>query len=89
MKNELESDPAAANRREQSARKRAAEERRDRVKAALERIPAAEAKKKPDEKHKARVSTTDPEATVMKMPDGGFRPAFTEMVAICFRVASK
>ena len=24
---------------------------------------------------KARVSTTDPQATVMKMPDGGFRPA--------------
>ena len=25
---------------------------------------------------KARVSTTDPEARVMKMPDGGYRPAF-------------
>ncbi len=81
LKNELESDPAAANRREQSARKRAAEERRDRVKAALERIPEAEAKKKRDEKHKARVSTTDPEATVMKMPDGGFRPAFNVQFA--------
>jgi hypothetical protein len=74
LKNELESDPSAASRREQSARKRAAEERRDRVKAALERIPAAEAKKKKDEKHKARVSTTDPEATVMKMGDGGLLP---------------
>ena len=81
LKNELESDPAAASRREQSARKRAAEERRDRVKAALERIPEAEAKKKPDEKHKARVSTTDPEATVMKMGDGGFRPAFNVQFA--------
>ncbi|MCH7685186.1 MAG: IS1182 family transposase [Planctomycetes bacterium] len=81
LKQELESDPAAASRREQSARKRAAEERRDRVKQALERMPEAEAKKKNDEKHKARVSTTDPEATVMKMPDGGFRPAFNVQFA--------
>jgi hypothetical protein len=35
-----------------------------------------EAKKKPQEKHQARASTTDPQATVMKMPDGGFRPAY-------------
>ncbi len=35
-----------------------------------------EAKKRPDEKHEARVSGTDADATVMKMPDGGFRPAF-------------
>jgi hypothetical protein len=32
--------------------------------------------KKADDKEKARVSTTDPEATVMKMADGGFRPAY-------------
>ncbi len=81
LKNELESDPAAASRREQSARNRAAEERRDRVRAALERMPEAEAKKKKDEKEKARVSTTDPEATVMKMGDGGFRPAFNVQFA--------
>jgi len=81
LKNELESDPAAASRREQSARKRAAEERRDRLRAALERMPEAEAKKKKDEKEKARVSTTDPEATVMKMGDGGFRPAFNVQFA--------
>lgn len=81
LKNELESDPSSASRREQSARKRAAEERHDRVKQALERIPEAEAKKKKDEKHKARVSTTDPEATVMKMGDGGFRPAFNVQFA--------
>ena len=34
-----------------------------------------EAKKKAD-KEKARVSTTDPEVTVMKMADGGFCPAY-------------
>ncbi len=72
LKKELESDPAAANRREQSARKRAAEDRRDRVQEALNRMPEAEAKKKPDEQSKARVSTTDPEARVMKMGDGRY-----------------
>lgn len=81
LKKELESDPSAASRREQSARQRAAEERRDRVKQALERLPEAEAKKKPNEKDKARVSTTDPEASVMKMGDGGFRPAFNVQFA--------
>jgi hypothetical protein len=35
-----------------------------------------EAKKKADDKEKARVSTSDAEATVMKMADGGFRPAY-------------
>ena len=39
-------------------------------------MPEMEAKKKADDKEKARVSTTDPEATVMKMADGGFRPAY-------------
>ena len=35
-----------------------------------------QAQKKADEKDKARRSTTDAEARVMKMPDGGFRPAY-------------
>jgi hypothetical protein len=39
-------------------------------------MPELEAKKTADDKEKARVSTTDPEATVMKMADGGFRPAY-------------
>jgi hypothetical protein len=81
LKQELEADPSAASRREQAARKRAAEERCQRVQAALQRMPAAEAKKKKDEKHKARISTTDPDANVMKMPDGGFRPAFNVQFA--------
>lgn len=81
LKNELESDPAAASRREQSARKRAAEERLARVQQALQRMPEAEAKKKKEEKDKARVSTSDPESSVMKMGDGGFRPAFNVQFA--------
>ena len=78
---EQEDDPTASDARQKQARQRAAEERADRVKAALERLPELEAKKKPDEKDKARCSTTDPEATVMKMADGGFHPAYNVQFA--------
>jgi hypothetical protein len=47
----------------------------------LERLPELEAKKKPDEKDKARCSTTDPDATVMKMANGGFNPAYNVQFA--------
>ena len=55
---------------------RHAGERVERVQQALERMPEMEAKIKPDEDKEARVSTTDPQATVMKMADGGYRPAY-------------
>ena len=55
---------------------RHAEERLEHVEQALERMPEMEAKIKPGENKEARVSTTDPTATVMKMADGGFRPAY-------------
>jgi hypothetical protein len=72
----VEEDPAATDRRQKAARCRAARERAERIKAALERLPGLEAKKGPQEKDKARCSTTDACATVMKMADGGFRPAY-------------
>jgi transposase len=59
-----------------AAQQRAATEAIERAQQALARLPEMEAKKEPEEKHKARVSSTDPEATVMKMADGGFRPAY-------------
>ena len=60
-----------------AAQKRAAEEAIARAEQALERMPEMQAKKKEDEeKAKARVSSTDPEATVMKMANGGFNPAY-------------
>lgn len=66
-----------ASRREQGARERAARERQERIERALAELPAVRAAKKTEEKRdQARVSTTDPEARVMKMPDGGYRPAF-------------
>jgi transposase len=76
LRREREDDPKASNDRQKQARRRAAEDRAARIAAALERLPELEAKKKPDEKDKARCSTTDPEATVMKMANGGFNPAY-------------
>ena len=75
LRDEIATDPGEASRRQQKTRERAAREREERICKALERMPEMEAKKKAD-KEKARVSTTDPEATVMKMADGGFRPAY-------------
>jgi transposase len=63
-------------RQQRAAQQRAAEERLERIEQALGRLPEMEAKKTPEEKKAARVSTTDAEATVMKMADGGFRPAY-------------
>jgi transposase len=76
LKEELDDDPSAPSRRHAVARERAAAERAERLRRALERLPELEAKKKAGEKDKARASGTDPEATVMKMADGGYRPAY-------------
>ena len=64
--------------RERAAQERAAKEREDRIDRALKRLPQAQ---KLQGREKARVSTTDPEARVMKMPDGGFRPAYNVQLA--------
>lgn len=78
LKRQVDADPGEDNRRRQAARERAAREREARIQAALDRLPElAEAKQrqgKPAEA--ARASSTDAEATVMKMGDGGFRPAY-------------
>jgi transposase len=61
---------------QQAAAMRHAEGRLERIEQALGRMPEMEAKIKPGDDKEARVSTTDPTATVMKMADGGFRPAY-------------
>jgi len=75
LRKELESDPAASNRRQAAARRRAARERSERIGKALEQLSEIESKKKAADKDKARASTTDADSRVMKMGDGGFRPA--------------
>lgn len=68
--------------REVAARQRAAREREERIKKALEEMPKVrEAKQTEEKKREARASTTDPEARVMKMGDGGFRPAYNMQFA--------
>jgi hypothetical protein len=78
LKRELEADPGARSRRQEAARERAVREREERIEAALARLPElAEIKKRQGKDGgQARASTSDAEATVMKMGDGGFRPAF-------------
>jgi transposase len=73
---ELANDPTVSA-REAAARQRAAKDREERIQKALEELPKArEAKKTQADKDDARTSETDPEARVMKMGDGGFRPAY-------------
>jgi transposase len=81
LRAELEDDPGAPTRRQAAARQRAAAERQERVAKALEHLPEIAAKKQAGEREQARASTTDPEARVMKMADGGFRPAFNGQFA--------
>ena len=75
-------DPAVSARR-RAARQRGAKERLARLDAALKHIPeVTETKRRSGAKDATvRVSTTDPEARVMKMGDGGFRPAFNVQLA--------
>jgi transposase len=89
LKQEVEARSDASNERIKAAKERAARERSERVKAAQaalaeikrQRQERAEKRgngKKPKE---PRASTTDPQARVMKMADGGFRPGYNVQVA--------
>lgn len=76
---EIEQDPGAAGKREDAAKKRAADDRAKRIDRALSAMGEAERRKRSNngkKKKEARTSTTDPSARVMKMADGGFRPAY-------------
>ena len=78
LKGELESDPAAPSRRQRAARQRAHRERAARLRRALQHVEEIEAEAKragsgpgqasPGLEHRSR--------RVMKMADGGFRPAY-------------
>ncbi len=68
--------------RERAAQERAVRERIARLEAALAELPAVQAAKPAAERAEARVSSTDPQARVMKMADGGFRPAYNWEFAV-------
>ena len=85
LKEEATDDPQASNRRIVAAEERAAREREARVASALKKLAEIEAererrsttnKKQVEKQKEPRASTTDPDARVMKMADGGFRPAY-------------
>jgi transposase len=89
LKRDLHDDPEASSRRTRAATERAAREREARVKDALDKLAEIEAQRKRREQTNARttakqgeprVSTTDPEARILKMPDGGFRPAYNMQI---------
>jgi len=74
-----ESEPPT--KRQQAARERQARQRLERVQQALQEVEKIEAKKAKNRESKrknrpARASSSDPQARITKMPDGGFRPAF-------------
>jgi transposase len=90
LRREIAEDGSASRRREQAARERAAAERQGSVEAALEEMKKIEeqrakrdAEKPSDAKRRGeiRASTTDAECRVMKMADGGFRPAYNVQFA--------
>jgi transposase len=90
LKQEVHDDPDASNRRIRAAAERAARETEARVKAALAKLAEIEAererraktnKKQVAKQKEPRASTTDPQARIMKMADGGYRPAYNCQLA--------
>lgn len=83
LREQAHSDPAGASRRAQAARERAAREREQRLQQALARLPELQEIKRRNgaSADDARTSTTDAQASVMKMADGGWRPAYNVQLA--------
>lgn len=81
VKQQVEEAPAESARK-QAAQKRAATERLARIEAAVALLPELQKAKdestsgKKSKQKPPRVSTTDAEACVMKLGDGGFAPAY-------------
>lgn len=82
---------AGLSARKQAAMQRAAREKEQRIKEAIAQLPELQerqkklaSRKSAKEKKKLReprASTSDAQARVMKMPDGGFRPALNVQIA--------
>jgi transposase len=84
LRAEAEQDDGAEDRRVRAARERAVRERAERVQravAAREELARQKEQRERGTGDQARASTTDPDARVMKMADGGFRPAYNVQLA--------
>jgi hypothetical protein len=68
------------SRRVVKARQRAQRERQERLEQALEEFEKLAEEGSAKDKEKRRVSTTDPQARVMKQPDGGFAPSYNVQI---------
>lgn len=81
----LDQDDPTRTDRQRAAQERAALDRQQRVKEALETLKEVQAMRgldDDDEKTESlRASSTDPDARVMHMPDGGYRPAYNVQLA--------
>ena len=91
LKAEVASDPAASSKRRAAAEARSAREAERQAQAALDNLAQIErrrerARKKHGKRVEAqkepRASLTDPQARVIKMADGGFRPAYNLQLAM-------
>ena len=81
VKEQLGRESGRALERHEAAKLRAAKEREARVKKALGKLKELEAGKSDKKAAERRVSTTDAECRVMKMADGGWRPAWNVQYA--------
>jgi transposase len=75
-----QADDPEITRAQQAAREVAARDFQRRVEDAISTVTELQKTRKPSDKP-ARASTTDAEARVMKMADGGFRPAYNVRMA--------
>lgn len=88
LKREVDADPDSSNRRIKAARERAARERGERLQAAQKALDEIKQQREERERKRSngkkpkepRASTTDPQARVLKMADGGFRPGYNVQV---------
>src|SRR5258707_1917199 len=88
LKREVDARSDGSNQRIEAAKERAARERRARVKAGQTAFAEIKQQRKEREEKRGsgkkpkepRASTTDADARVMKMADGGFRPAYNVQV---------
>jgi transposase len=89
LKREVDAHSDASNQRIKAAKQRAARERSERVKAAQKALGEIKQQRQEREEKRGngkkpkepRASTTDADARVMKMADGGFRPGYNVQVA--------
>jgi transposase len=84
LKKLAEEDTAELTRRQRTARERAARERQQRIEEAIRQCEELQRQRESSTGRKGRegrASTTDPEARVMKFPDGGFQPGYNVQFA--------